>query len=188
MASVHSYLFNSLTGLNDDKCYVSERSKQNSAYNSYLTNNFFVNNCGLNKPLEFATSMPSVFVNGGFGNSGANGCNIDSDSSLKIGTIQTNPKCKISLYSRPFATVPYLGRGPHNPVMESKLQQGDFVLNKKSCNTTSEKSHIPYSNYPLIPSLAATITNPHNLVEGVADSGWVQGGISTRSLIRDNQK
>jgi hypothetical protein len=185
MASVYNYEFNGLSGLNDDKCYVSERNKQNTSFSSYLTTNYFANDCGLKKPLEFATSMPYVFVNGGYGNSGVNGCNISSDSKLKIGTIQTKPKCRIDLYARPFTTVPYLGRGPHNPVVESKLQQGDFVLNKKSCNTTSEVSHIPYRNYPLIPSLAATVTNPHNLVEGVAHEGWVQGGISTRDLIRD---
>ena len=185
MASVYNYTFDSLTRLGDDQCYVSERSKQNTSYSSYNVTNYFEANCGLQKPLEFATSMPNVFVNGGFGNSGAGGCNINADSNLRIGSIQTNPKCRISLLTRPFATVPYLGRGPSNPVVEARVQQGDHIHNKKSCNTTTEMSHIEYRNYPLIPSLKATVTNPHNLVEGVAADGWIQGGLPTRELIRD---
>ena len=59
---------------------------------------------------------------------------IDDNSNLTIGTIQTHPKCRISLQQRPFTTVPYLGRGPGAPVQESKLQQGAHVNNKKSCN------------------------------------------------------
>jgi len=186
MASVYNYTFDSLTRLGDDQCYVSERTKQNTQYGTYNTTNFFSQNCGLAKPLEFATSMPNVFVNGGFGNSGAGGCNINSDSKLKIGSIQTNPKCKINLQTRPFLTVPYLGRGPLNPELESQVQQGDWVNNKKSCNTTTEQSHIDYRHYPLVPSLKATVTNPHNLVEGVAAEGWIKGGLPTRELIRDS--
>ena len=185
MASVYNYTFDSLTRLGDDQCYVSERTKQNTHFGSYNTTNYFDQNCGLEKPLNFATSMPNVFVNGGFGNSGAGGCNINSDSKLKIGTIQTNPKCKISLLTRPFVTVPYLGRGPCNPILESQVQQGDQITNKKSCNTTTEQSHINYRHYPLVDSLKATVTNPHNLVEGIAADGWIQGGLPTRDLIRD---
>jgi len=185
MASVHNYLFDSLSRLGDDKCYVSERTKQNSQYGTYNTTNYFAQNCGLKQPIDFATSMPNVFVNGGYGNSGAGGCNINNDSNLRIGSIQTNSKCRISLQTRPFTTVPYLGRGPHNPVQESVIQQGDMVINKKSCSTTTEQSHIDYRHYPLIPSLQKTVTNPTNLVEGVAAEGWVQGGLPTRELIRD---
>ena len=186
MASVHNYTFDSLTRVGDDKCYVSERTRQNSQFGSYNTTNYFAENCGLAQPMQFATSMPNVFVNGGFGNSGAGGCNVTSDSNLRIGSIQTNPKCRISLYTRPFITVPYLGRGPSNPILETRIQQGDQITNKKSCNTTTEQSHIEYRHYPLVPSLKASVTNPHNLIEGVAAEGWIQGGLPTRELIRDS--
>ena len=186
MASVHNYTFDSLSRLGDDQCYVSERSKQNTQYGAYNTTNFFEQNCGLEKTVQLATSMPSVFVNGGFGNSGAGGCNIGSDSNLKIGSIQTNSKCRISLQTRPFLTVPYLGRGPCNPLLETQIQQGDNILNKKSCNTTTEVSHIKYRHYPLVDSIKHTVSNPKNLVEGVAAKGWVQGGLPTRELIRDS--
>lgn len=185
MASVYNYTFDNLSRLGDDVCYNTERQKQNSSYGSYNITNYFSNNCGLKQPLVFATSQPNIFVNGGYGNSGVGGCNIDSDSNLKIGSEQNKPKCRISLQTRPFTTVPYLGRGSHNPVQESRLQQGDFITNKKSCTTTTEMSHIDYRHTPMIPSLRASVTNPANLVEGVASEGWIRGGLPSRELIRD---
>jgi hypothetical protein len=138
----------------------------------------------MSRPIEFATSQPNVFFKGG-NQVGAGGCNIDENSDLLIGTINTHPKCKISLLERPFKTVPYLGRGQSNPVLESNIQQGDVANNKKSINPTTERSFIPYSNYPLLPHLETSITNPANLVEGVASDGWIRGGIPSRELQKD---
>ena len=140
----------------------------------------------MKKPIEFATNQPSIFYNGGYGNyCGAGGCNIDSDSKLKIGSIQTNPKCRISLYQRPFATVPFLGRGPPRPVIESRIQQGAYNAETKSCKTVTEKSFQDYVETPLVPTLQATIQNPANLVEGVAANGWIRGGLPSREISRD---
>ena len=95
------------------------------------------------------------------------------------------PKCRISLWQRPFATVPYLGRGSSNPVLESNIQQGELANNKKTISGTSEMSVLQHSNTPLIPSLQSTISNPSNLVEGVSAEGWVRGGVPSRELTRD---
>ena len=123
MASVYNYNFDNLTRIGDDTCGITAREAQNNAMGSYTTTNYFLNDCGMRKPIAFATQQPNMFYNGGFGPCGAGGCNITEDSQLKIGTIQTHPKCKISLQQRPFSTVPYLGRGPSKPLLESKLQQ-----------------------------------------------------------------
>ena len=40
-------------------------------------------------------------------------------------------------------------------------------------------------NVDLVPSLKATIQNPANLVEGVANEGWIRGGLPSRELTRD---
>ena len=82
---------------------------------------------------------------------GLGGCNIDTNSKLLIGSIQTNPKCRISLQERPFLTVPFLGRGPSMPVKESQLLQGAYNPDKKSCKSIMEKSIRP--NQDLVPSL-----------------------------------
>ena len=185
MANVYNYTFDNLTRLGDDTCYLSERNKQNISYANYNLTNYFNQNCGLQKPLDFSTRQPNIFIKDGFGPGGPGGCNIDRDSDLRIGTIQTNPKCRISLQTRPFVTVPYLGRGPARPIEESRLQQGEQVRNKKSCSTVSELSHMDYRHYPLVPSLRATVQNPNNIVEESAVEGWVRGGLPTRDLIRD---
>ena len=106
------------------------------------------------------------------------------NSNLKIGSIQTNPKCRISLQQRPFLTVPFLGRGPSKPVEESKLQQGAYLGDKKSCKTIMEKS-LRSEALKLVPSLKATIQNPANLCEGVAADGWIRGGLPSREMSRD---
>jgi len=183
MATVSDYTFFNSSRIGDDQCGISGRDAQNNEFGTYLTTNYFENWCGMKKPIDFATSQPGIFYNGGSG--GAGGCNVNSDSKLKIGSIQTHPKCRISLYQRPFATVPFLGRGPPRPVVESRLQQGSYTTETKSCKTVTEKSFQQYTETPLVPSLQATIQNPANLVEGIAAEGWIRGGLPSREISRD---
>ena len=185
MASAHNYTFYNLSRIGDDQCGISGRDMQNNEFGTYSTTNYFANWCGMKKPIDFATSQPDINYKGGYGVCGAGGCNINSDSKLKIGTIQTHPKCRISLYQRPFATVPFLGRGPPRPVVESRLQQGAYISDTKSCKTITEKSFLDNIQVPLVPTLQNTIQNPANLVEGVAAEGWIRGGLPSRELTRD---
>ena len=187
MTTTYNYIFNNLSRIGDDSCATTARDTQNHNIGSYNTTNYFLAECGMIKPISFATKQPGIFYNGGPGNSltGAGGCNVDSDSNLKIGSVQTHPKCKISLYQRPFATVPYLGRGPPKPVIESRIQQGSMIQDLKSVKTITEKSFGAHSQTPLIPAVAATIQNPANLVEGVAHEGWIRGGLPSREITRD---
>ena len=127
MASLYNYTFDNITRIGDDVCALSERDMQNNNFGTYSTKNYFEKYCGMKQPISFATKQPNVFFKGGFGIMGAGGCNVDSDSNLRIGSIQTNPKCRIDLAERPFKTVPFLGRGRPQPVKESRLQLGDYV-------------------------------------------------------------
>jgi hypothetical protein len=176
--------FDNSTRIGSDATDISSRTVQSMVHANYMLNNFFSSDCNMVRPIELATSQPNVFFKGG-NQVGAGGCNIDQNSELLIGKINTHPKCKISLLERPFKTVPYLGRGQSNPVLESNIQQGELANNKKSVNLTTERSFIPYSNYPLLPHLASSVTNPANLVEGVASEGWIRGGIPSRELQKD---
>lgn len=166
-----------------DEVSMTQIDLQDRAQNQYMLQPFD-QDCAMRKPIEFATSQVNVnfCAAGGMGNQcGVGGCNIDENSQLLLGSLQTHPKSRISLFHRPFATVPYLGKGPFDPTAESQLQQTDsFSNNKKSVNTISEISYIPMTNYPLIPSIQETVTNPAYLVEGVAMEGWVRGGASSR--------
>jgi hypothetical protein len=182
MASVYNFTFDNLTGLNDDSCSISEREMQNQNFGNYNVQSYFLQNCGMTKPIAFATSQPNVFYNGSH-MIGLGGCNVDSDSNLKIGSIQTNPKCRISLQQRPFLTVPFLGRGPSRPIEESQLQQGAYSGDKKSCKNLTEKTLV--TPQELVPSLKSSIQNPANLCEGIAADGWIRGGLPSRELSRD---
>jgi hypothetical protein len=183
MATVHDFTFNNLARIGEDACDISQRNIQNSKHATYMLDNFRPA-CPMKKAIEFATSQPNVNYNGSH-QVGINGCNIDENSELSITKI-TKPKCRISLFHRPFATVPFLGRGESNPVLESQIQQGDLANNRKSVNPSSEVCYMGYQNTPMIPSLKATISNPSNLVEGVAASGWIRGGLPSRELTRDS--
>ena len=185
MASVYNYNFDNRTRIGNDTCSITAREAQNNEMGSYNTTNYFLKECGMKKPIAFATQQPSMFYNGGFGPCGAGGCNVDSDSNIKLATIQTNPKCRISLSERPFKTVPFLGRGRPQPDKESRLQQGSYVGDKKSCKKNTEKSY-SVEKVDLVPSLQRTIQNPSNLIEGEANKGWIRGGIPSREITRDN--
>jgi hypothetical protein len=184
MAFVYNYTFDNLSRIGNDACTQDQNTIQNIQASNYLLQNYFINDCTMKQPIALATTQPGIMYNGGSG-SGAGGCNIDSSSDLLIGSVQTHPKCRISLFQRPFSTVPYLGRGSVDPILESQIMQGELLTNKRSVNKLSEKSDIKYQITPLIPSVKDRVTNPVYSVEGAASEGWVRGGIPSRELTKD---
>jgi len=185
MANVSGYTFDNMARIGLDSCNKSQTDIQNVATCNYMTQNYFASDCSMKNPIELATTQPGIMYNGGY-NVGAGGCNINESSNLQIGTIQTHPRCRIDLFQRPFATVPFLGRGSVNPVIESQIQQGEQLVNKRSVNTLSEKSYIKYHQTPLLPAVKARMNDPSTQIESVASDGWVRGGVPSRELTRDS--
>jgi hypothetical protein len=112
---------------------------------------------------------------------------IDVDSVLRNHSVQSNsPHCPIRgrVQARPFATVPYMGRGKGDATLESKLQQAAMIRQGKDCGTVSDTF---YENQftPLIPYVAANVQNPVHLIPEVASKGWVRSGIPSRQWVRD---
>ena len=168
-----------------DECYVDAYLKQTQGPGEYKTSNLRSTVCEAPKARDLSLSQANVNFTDGYGLSGINGCNIDVDSGLRNNPdALTNKKCIQTLNARPYLTVPFLGRGPSNPVLESKLMQGASILDKKSCKTITEKQLVNRDD-DLVPSLKSTIQNPANLVEGVAANGWIRGGLPSRELTRD---
>lgn len=184
MSSFMGYTFDNMSRIGLDECNQTQESIQNVAACNYMTQNYFASDCTMKKPMDLATSQPGIMYNGGH-QVGAGGCNIDQSSRLQIGTIQTNPRCRIDLFHRPFATVPYLGRGSVNPVVEAQLLQGEQLTSRKSVNNLSEKSYVKYQQTPLLPHIQKKINNPAHQIENVAYEGWVRGGVPSRELSRD---
>ena len=184
MASVYDYTLNQGTRIGNDMCDHSQQTIQNSTASTYMLNNYR-SACPMNNAIEFATSNLDVNYKGSQ-QVGIGGCNIDKNSELLMPSL-SKPRCRISLIQRPFSTVPYLGRGNSNPVLESQIQQGELANNRKSITQSTELSYMKYHNTPMIPSLQSTINNPANLVEGAADKGWIRGGVPSRELARDKE-
>ena len=184
MATYSGYTFSNMSRIGLDSCCVDQDTIQDVASCHYMTQNYFASDCSMKKPIDLATTQPGIMYNGGY-QIGAGGCNINDSSKLQIGTIQTHPKCRIDLFHRPFATVPYLGRGAVNPIMESQIQQGEQIVNKRSVTNLSEKSYIKYHQTPLLPAVQQKINNPAHQIESVASDGWVRGGVPSRELTRD---
>jgi hypothetical protein len=184
MSTVSDYTFNNLSRIGDDACDLSQRNMQDVSSANYLLTNYR-SHIPITRAMEFATAQPAVNFTGS--NQIGTGGSIVDDNSQILFTDLTRSKCKIDLLQRPFVTVPYLGRGKSNAILESQLQQGELANNRKSVNPSTEVSHMNYSQTPLIPSLKSTITNPANLVESVAAEGWIRGGVPVRQLTRDKE-
>ena len=182
MAFVLDYKFDQATRLGYDRTDFSQHTLQNVEYSNYMLDGFRPS-CPLSNAIDFATSQPNINFTGSYQTS-VGGSNISENSELLINDL-SRTKCRISLTQRPYSTVPYLGRGKCDPILESQMQQGDFANNKKSINPTSEICYSQYAQTPLLPTVKATISNPANLIESSAAEGWIRGGLPSRELARD---
>lgn len=184
MAYVSDFTFNNMARMGNDLCCLDQNSIQNSSSCSYLLQNFFAQDCSMKNAKALATTQPGINYSGSFG-LGVGGCNVDDSSKLLIGGIQTHPKTRIDLFGRPFATVPFLGRGSVDPILESQIQQGEAITNKHSVTRLTEKSYLKFHTTPLIPEVKKNIQNPSLMIEGMASEGWIRGGVPSRELTRD---
>ena len=175
--------FNYLVRIGADKSDSTQRNLANGKYSEYNLANYF--NDG-DSHVNFATKNKNIHFRNSLG--GLSGKVIDYDSLLTIKKENKDAEEKLQLHQRPFVTVPYLGRGPSNPDLESKLIQGEIVNEKKSTSTIMDKTFIDYSEYPLLDNVKSQISNPENLIQELALHGWTRGGIPTREVYNNDEK
>jgi hypothetical protein len=183
METVSNFLFNNMSRIGNDNYDVSNRTIENTNASNYMLENYTHQN-NIGNTISMSCNQPNVFCQGSPAG-GIDGNNIDENSVLKFAPI-SKQKERVGAQERLFLTVPYLGKGPSNPILEAQLQQGEHNTNRKSVDPNSEVSFTNYSYVPLIPSIEASVTNPANLVEGVAAEGWIRGGLPSRELTRDH--
>jgi len=184
MASLNTHPFNNAGRIGLDNTDNSQRNLSNSRYADYATENHFSSNASTSH-VKFATSAPTVNFRGTIG-SGLPGDVIDKDSELIIKSDQQRAFEKLQLNQRPYATVPYLGRGPSNAVVESQLQQGQQITERKSASTVMESQYIDYKKYPLTKKVSERVNNPAYSIEEAALDGWVRGGLPSREVANDS--
>lgn len=169
------------TRVHDDPCDLKVQYKESAAPGGYQLTNLVPAPAAV---ASVAYQQPVVPVREGYGWSRAA---MEVDSMLRNHAIQTNsPHCPVRgrTQARPFATVPYMGRGKGEAALESRLQMSEFVRSGKECGTISDKFY-EGQFVPQIPHVAANIQNPRHLVEEAASAGWIRGGIPSRQVVRD---
>ena len=187
MVSCGASQFNLTDRIGSDSCGLSQRNVQNKTSLSYLMESF-ASDCPMSKAVNFATCQPAINYSGSH-QMGMGGCNVDANSMLHIRDLSRD-KCKVSLWQRPFATVPYLGRGRSNHLVESQLRKGELGIlaaKAKSSHPDSEVSYLRYTTTPLIPQLQADVDNSSRKIEEDAAGGWIRGGLPSRALERGRE-
>jgi hypothetical protein len=184
MANISSYMFNNGDRLNNDVTDQSQKTLYNTRFANYTLSSYFSDKIS-DSHVNFAVVNPTMNYTGTAHGQGLGGSVIDADSLLLIKTEQERPFEKLQLVERPFLTVPYLGRGSTDPVLESQLLQGEIVSDKKSVSTIMDKSFAPYSLYPIDSKMEQHVKDSANTVEEAALSGWVRGGMATRDMSAD---
>jgi hypothetical protein len=174
MTTLNSYYFNNMGGLGDDVTDQTQRNLQNVKFGNYMVSNYYRESV-TNDQIQFASSQPAMMLNA---DNGIASSVIDAYSNLLMGG-EERPLDKLQLLQRPFLTVPYLGRGSCDPTLESQLQQGEIVSDRKSVATVSETTYMDIGDYPLQGDLKARL-NPNNMIQESALNGWIRGGASTR--------
>lgn len=169
------------TRVHDDPCDQTVQNKESSGPGAYQVTNLVP---AAGAAYQVAYQQPAVPAAPGYGWSAAS---IDVDSVLRNHSMQTNsPHCPIRgrVQARPFATVPYMGRGKGEADLESRLQMPGIVRQGKDCGTISDTF---YENQftPMIPYVAQNVQNPVHLIPEVASRGWVRAGIPSRQWVRD---
>lgn len=177
-------MFNNLGRIDSDSTDKSQHNLQNIRFANYQLSSYFSETLS-NSHIQFATSQLGMMVDGSIGAAGFSPAIVDTDSSLIINKEQERSLDKLVLSQRPFLTVPYLGRGSCDPSLESKLQQGEIVSDKKSVSTIMNKSFMGYTLYPTDDNMTNHVNNPSFTVEEAALDGWVRGGSSTRDIYTD---
>jgi hypothetical protein len=181
MSFISDYKFNTGSRIGQDGVNLSTKNIENSKYSSYNTASFFGDKI-TDSQINFISNQPTMNIYGATLGAGIGGSLIDDDSRIVIKSTQERSTEKLQLFSRPFVTVPYLGRGSVDTGLESQLQQGEPIHDKKSVSTIMDKSFIDYTQFPLDDEMQNRIKDDKHVVEESALKGWIRGGMATRDI------
>ena len=180
--TLSDYTFNQSARFGNDQVDQSQRTLQNTKYLSSVLFQYTPDKSDRGY-LNFATQYPGMMVSGTNGGLGLGGESVEHESNLLWKSDPQRPYEKLSLQTRPFMTVPYLGRGSCDPTIESQLLQGETVRGKKSVSTVMEQNFSPLDQYPMEAKRKA---NASNTIEELALNGWNRGGQATRNSEEQN--
>ena len=184
MSSIFDYQFNNMGRISLDSTDQSQRNVYNTRFANYTLSDYF-SNVASDSHVKFAIQQPTVMFTGIANGTGLTGGLVDDESKVLYSAENGRTGGRVDLFQRPFATVPYLGKGSCDPTLESQLQQGETVADKKSVSTIMEKSFGAYSLYPMDDKMTDRVQDPAKNVEEAAMNGWIRGGMMTRDMSTD---
>jgi len=183
ISNTNKFGVNTLNRLGEDTCYLSTRENQSIAPGMYSLSNYKDCECGAKNTQCVSLQQPAVTYRDGYGWTSINGCNIDDDSKMRVARNLTNPRLVQQLHTRPYLTVPYMGRGPGNVGVESVLRPGITDNDRRPCNVLSG---IYIDRFvPQIPIIKENVQNPVHLITEDNDRKWIWGGQPSRQFIRN---
>jgi hypothetical protein len=177
----YEYTFNKMNRIGTDNIDNTVQNVQNTKFANYMLSSYFSETLN-DDTINFVSNQPTVNIFGlAVGGNGLNGGNlIDNDSDLIINIGQERSLEKLQLMPRPFLTVPYLGKGSCSTDLESQLQQGESIYEKKSVSTIMDKNFTPYMTLYPTKTQEDRRNDPKHQIEELALDNWVRGGAFTR--------
>ena len=115
------------TSLVDDSCLQTEKNNQSVEASDYMLTNFRSCDADLVNVLNRATENKGVTVKDGFD---VNKNKIDDNTKVRFGTVESRPKCAQQLFTRPYKTVPFMGRGMVDNAEENEIKTGNASQGK----------------------------------------------------------
>ena len=170
--------------LKDENCEKLFSTHQSESPGIYNLTQYRDCQCGIPQVVETAVENPMIQFRDGYGISE---CYTDESTGLRIGQTKKNPKVPNQLFTRPYATVPFMGRGSGNSFVESQLRIGEDTLIRKQCNTLAgiNIANVDPNHMPMIDHLRENVQNPVHIIPHDALEGWVRGGAPSRQIVRD---
>ena len=178
------YTFYNMARIGADEIDNTQRNIYNTRMTGYTLSNYFSDSTS-NDHVRFATEYPNMMYSAVNGGTSVNSSLIDIDSMLLVKKSNDSSLEKLSLEQRPFLTVPYLGRGSCDPLLETQMLQGETTQGLKSTSTIMDKSFMNYALYPMDQHMERHVADAKYTVEEAAMDGWVRGGVASREWMND---
>ena len=173
------------TGTHYDSCYQSIQRKQSAGPGAYVLENFHSCHCEAPEVQKAALERPGYSAKqwqDSYGWTSIKGCNVDNDSKLRNNRNLTNLNVIHQLNERPYLTVPFMGRGAGNIVVETRMV-GEDTFQQRPCNTLAGFDMTDYHMTPMVQCLGDNVQNPSHIIH--EDHGWVRSGVPSRQMIRN---
>jgi len=175
------YSFFNMARIGADEVDNTQRNLANTRFSGYMLSNYF-SEPSVGTHVDFATQLPTVAFSNRSG-AGLSGQLVDTDSLLTIKRENARSLEKLSLNQRPFLTVPYLGRGSCDPILEAQIMQGENNRGKKSVSTIMTKNFMDHAMYPVDDEMNKRLGD--GTIQEAALEGWIRGGLLTREMGKD---